>query len=448
MVVSQAARRVRRSAQAGQYEPKWWSAVRTTVQSLEEATGMDLDGDGSVGHPSRQAQAKLGRSMSMTQKMEAATGMDLDGDGVVGHQPAQAKLGRWTKSMTRRRSDEKAGLDLDRHGLTDADPGIVNEGNDAIGSEDVRIARELLGIARNRRRGSAGSRESHSPPRSGRKRRGSAGSHESSKGSGLAERDDAMKTDTGKRLITITDLRAAMKRENPSVTEAQVKRRWTEMDINGDGDVSMAELEHYAEGGGLKPMLNGGVFGQGAAIQEATGLKIPQEVAEDEVIEKEGLLQKRIVGAEIRWDDRYVTLTEKRMHIRNSKDGPIREEIDLLDITHVKAKLDDEQAESGRELTRAATRAHSLHKERAEDNAALPIDWFPGKQKASQSLAQTQWEHAFEVYVECFGRTYYWRAADETECQEWVEAFNQAMKGAQESSLNVTEKIRQDVSQE
>ena len=443
MVVSQAARRVRRSAKAGQYEPKWWSAVRTTVQSLEEATGMDLDGDGSVGHPSRQAQAKLGRSMSMTQKMEAATGMDLDGDGVVGHQPAQAKLGR-TKSMTRQRSDEKAGLDLDRHGFTDADLGKVNEGNDAIGSEDVRIARELLGIAQNRRRGS---RESHSPPRSARRRRSSAGSGGSSKG-GLNECDDAMKTDTGKRVITINDLRAAMKRENPSVTEAQVKRRWREMDFNGDGDVSMAELEQFAEGGGLKPILNGGVFGQGAAIQEATGLKIPQEVAEDEVIEKEGLLQKRIVGAEIRWDDRYVTLTGKRMHIRNSKDGPIREEIDLLDITHVKTKLDDEQAESGRELTRAATRAQSLHKEHAEDNAARPIDWFPGKQKASQSLAQTQWEHAFEVYVECFGRTYYWRAADETECEEWVEAFNQAMKDAQESSLNVTEKIRQDVSQE
>ena len=42
--------------------------------------------------------------------------------------------------------------------------------------------------------------------------------------------------------ITIDELRAAMKRENPAVTEAQVQRRWAAMDFNKDGSVSRKEF--------------------------------------------------------------------------------------------------------------------------------------------------------------------------------------------------------------
>ena len=42
--------------------------------------------------------------------------------------------------------------------------------------------------------------------------------------------------------ITIDELRAAMKRENPAVTEAQVQKRWAAMDFNKDGSVSRKEF--------------------------------------------------------------------------------------------------------------------------------------------------------------------------------------------------------------
>merc|ERR1719409_1934025 len=42
--------------------------------------------------------------------------------------------------------------------------------------------------------------------------------------------------------ITIDELRASMKRENPAVTEAQVHRRWAAMDFNKDGSVSRKEF--------------------------------------------------------------------------------------------------------------------------------------------------------------------------------------------------------------
>ena len=41
--------------------------------------------------------------------------------------------------------------------------------------------------------------------------------------------------------ITIDELRAAMKRENPAVTEAQVIARFTSLDVNRDGSLSQAE---------------------------------------------------------------------------------------------------------------------------------------------------------------------------------------------------------------
>ena len=431
MVVSQAARRVRRTHAVG-YEPSWWSAVRTTVQRrLEAATGIDLDGDG---HQS--AQAKVSKSSAVEEK----AGLDLDGDGFIGD-PNRSKTIMGNNSRADRPNERKLAPFFDAPPVdpsADADSCLeVNEVNIDMKSEDVSSW-----ISLQRRRGSAGSRDSHLSSGSASRRHREQAEFDSA----VVRLHEEMKEDNSKGTITIRQLRAAMKRENPNVTETQVKRRWREMDINGDGDVSLTELAQAADGGSLKPTLNGGVFGQGASIQAATDLKILQEVADDEVVEKSGVLKKRVVGAEIRWDDRYVTLTGKRMHIRNSKDGPIREEIDLLDITHVKTKLNDEKAESGRELTRAATRAQSLHKEHAEDNATRPSDWVPGNKNASSlSLAQTQWKHSFEVYAECFGRTYYWRAAGETECEEWVEALNKAMKDAQESSLNVSEKIRQDV---
>ena len=49
----------------------------------------------------------------------------------------------------------------------------------------------------------------------------------------------------------------------------------------------------------------------------------------------QGILSKRIVAKEISWCERYITLTTEKIYIRNEKDGDIRDELSLLDITHV-----------------------------------------------------------------------------------------------------------------
>ena len=57
---------------------------------------------------------------------------------------------------------------------------------------------------------------------------------------------DAIDTDASGG-ISLDELRAAMKRDDRNVTEAEVQRRWAELDFNRDGNVSRKEWVQAAE---------------------------------------------------------------------------------------------------------------------------------------------------------------------------------------------------------
>ena len=55
-------------------------------------------------------------------------------------------------------------------------------------------------------------------------------------------------------------------------------------------------------------------------------------------------MQKRVVGKEVEWKDRFVTLTNEKMYIRNVVGGDIRDVLALLHITQVKQMAQDPHA--------------------------------------------------------------------------------------------------------
>lgn len=72
--------------------------------------------------------------------------------------------------------------------------------------------------------------------------------------------------------------------------------------------------------------------------------------------------------------------------------------------------------------------------------------------QAHTNLREIQWENVLEVYMACYGRTYYLRAATDDECLEWVGAIHLAVAKAnaeynEKMGLNrgVTERVRERV---
>ena len=70
--------------------------------------------------------------------------------------------------------------------------------------------------------------------------------------------------------------------------------------------------------------------------------------------------------------------------------------------------------------------------------------------QAHVNLREIQWENVLEVYLSCFGRTYYLRAATDDECVEWVGAIQMAVAGANAqyneamgSNKSVTQRVRE-----
>ena len=60
---------------------------------------------------------------------------------------------------------------------------------------------------------------------------------------------------------------------------------------------------------------------------------------------------------------------------------------------------------------------------------------------ADRTFHEVAWENVFEIYSKILGRTYYLRADDEHDCQEWIDAIFLARKKAFEDykrSLNLT----------
>ena len=175
------------------------------------------------------------------------------------------------------------------------------------------------------------------------------------------------------------------------------------------GSLSKIDIEAATASRQKGSRLKGGVFGQGAAIRSTENF-VP-EPPHDDAIRKSGILQKRVVGAEIYWSDRYVTLTGEKIYIRNSREGPIREEIDVIDITYAQVKVEHEHANADGD----------------HQNSPGPHSMRAG---SMNRLADIQWENVLEIYVESIGRTFYLRASREVECEDWVGAVNQAIKDA------------------
>ena len=233
------------------------------------------------------------------------------------------------------------------------------------------------------------------------------------------------------------------------------------------------------EDGNLFIDLHGGVFGPGAAIQSAEELVHEEGMSAGEIIKKEGVLCKQVVGAEIRWSERYVTLTSHAIYFRNNREGTVREEIDLLDVTHVtkcsnipgddvhalhnaallKEAIDRDNADKyarhlvRRSSTMSPNQSNSFSKRLPSQERQLASD--PKSPKSGilednkRSLGVLQWENAFEVYVETIGRTYYMRASDTCGCDEWIRAISEAIKNARveeeiqlRSSLSISEQTR------
>ena len=104
------------------------------------------------------------------------------------------------------------------------------------------------------------------------------------------------------------------------------------------------------------------VFGPGAVHTSAYSLldvgpgPSPQYLppAEKEAVIMEGVLKKRVVtvGHTVEWRDRFVTMTDDKLYIRNEQDLRVRDSIALLDITHVKTmvELEHSSKEEGRRL--------------------------------------------------------------------------------------------------
>jgi hypothetical protein len=65
---------------------------------------------------------------------------------------------------------------------------------------------------------------------------------------------------------------------------------------------------------------------------------------EESSIRKEGVVRKRVVAKEITWRDKYITLTDTRLHIRNQSEGEIRDTLELRDITHVRRMVESNHA--------------------------------------------------------------------------------------------------------
>ena len=276
------------------------------------------------------------------------------------------------------------------------------------------------------------------------------------------------RTNAKERHINITEHSASH-----YANQQQMKRSHSKLKNTSSHKIALHEE------GNLFIDLHGGVFGPGAAIQSAEELVHEEGISADEVIKKEGVLCKQVVGAEIRWSERYVTLTSHTIYFRNSREGTVREEIDLLDVTHVtkcsnipgddvhalhnaallKEAIDRDNADKyarhhlRKSSTMSTNQSNSFSKRLPSQERQLASD--PKSPKSGtfednkRSLGVLQWENAFEVYVETIGRTYYMRASDTCGCDEWIRAISEAIKNARveeeiqlRSSLSISEQTR------
>jgi hypothetical protein len=149
-------------------------------------------------------------------------------------------------------------------------------------------------------------------------------------------------------------------------------------------------------------------------------------------VRKEGMLSKRVSGQAINWQTRYVRLTDENIYTRLDRNNMLSlHTIDLLSISHTRRVL-------GQQPNKSLNRRFSIA---AVDLPAPTVESDAlSHAGAVNGVNRLQWENAFEIYVESKGMTYYYKAANDKECDEWVAAITDAMQYAQEvhrQSLNI-----------
>lgn len=79
-------------------------------------------------------------------------------------------------------------------------------------------------------------------------------------------------------------------------------------------------------------------------VHDRANIKSAEEFIErepdTECIRKEGMVKKRIVAKEIAWKEKYVSLTDDRLLLRNQPYGDIRDTINLRSVTHVRRMVE------------------------------------------------------------------------------------------------------------
>lgn len=84
------------------------------------------------------------------------------------------------------------------------------------------------------------------------------------------------------------------------------------------------------------------------SIYTSANIKSTEEFFEQEPeeasIRREGVLKKRVVAKDIAWRDKYVTLTDEKLLLRNEPNGEIRDTLDLRAITSVRQMIDPNRA--------------------------------------------------------------------------------------------------------
>jgi hypothetical protein len=141
-------------------------------------------------------------------------------------------------------------------------------------------------------------------------------------------------------------------------------------------------------------------------------------------VKMKGVLAKRVSGNTIDWQNRYVTLDDEKIYIRQDEHGENRHAINLLSITHVKKVLIQEPNKALKRTRSVTTEKPATPEPEASQIANTRI-----------GMNSLQWENAFEIYLERQGITYYFRAGSSSECHEWVSAINDAMKEAEEAYI-------------
>ena len=199
----------------------------------------------------------------------------------------------------------------------------------------------------------------------------------------------------------------------------------------------------------------GSVFGAGAQIKSTADLMGKREMSATESIRKQGMLSKRIASRDIVWKERYVTLTDDKIYIRNEDGGQIRDTLQLLQITRVNRMVKGQLVElllgqksksnsgfSGPLGSGLNLRSKSQKMKNSERrNGAEEEEWDPFERAVeATSEYAAEFQDVLEIYEECYGRTYYLRAAGSLDCEEWETAIKSAVaraQKAQEMSLHL-----------